>query len=308
MQRYLFAILLNQPYEKVTISASTEEVTKATSAFGFDLYLSGKLQWKLSLDLSYTIKIHWKPKVLLEWEMRKRNWPINFQDLQEELSTCYVIAKPSIQDKNNPNSTEIRYSFAHIERKLITLQSSTQRLVYLIFKAMLYRWIIPINPNRISSYIGKTVMLWACEKYPPEKWDDSTSSIVEAVKNLLKELQKACQKGYLKYFFVPQINVIENIPQKTRTIIVKTIEKILSKISAYMPNNTEPLRRLLEKELSFLSYLRELKDGVIETGPTLLFTLFPDLALLLGKDSIQDFWEMQNYHNRMKKLKLNLYE
>ena len=74
-------------------------------------------------------------------------------------------------------------------------------------------------------------MLWHCEEYPPdhEFWDDSSSGIINAVQNLFKKLLLAMEKEFLPYYFIPEINVFENIPKALLQQAKLEVEKIVKK-------------------------------------------------------------------------------
>eukprot|EP00111_Clytia_hemisphaerica_P001271 TCONS_00003626-protein len=163
--RTAFALLLNVPLSKVNITNSYRNITKATCEAGFDLVYD-KQKISLSADFSTIFKIVWKPKIIIDWENRQRKWPKNVQEIFKT-DEGYIIAKPSTNERHNTKTIEFRYSFAHVERKLISMQSATQRIVYLIFKSIFYRLIIPINKDKISSFFGKNIMMKLCEEKPP---------------------------------------------------------------------------------------------------------------------------------------------
>lgn len=249
----IIAWLFSVPVHEVIIKDMHHEVQKAVSTFLFEVYSKDELKFKFSSDTAYLLRLEWKPLLVERWENRSRNWPFNM-DFSRKLNEGYLIAKPSLLERNKINSTMFRYSFAHLERKIVRLQSPTQRLVYLIFKSMIYRWIIPIDSETLSSYIGKTIMFWTCEKYPPHHvlWGDSTKSIIEAVKYLFKQLLNVFEKGYLQYYFVPKINVIANVKKESVKKVKETIRMVLSDIEGSMPKNVEGVSNVLDKARNML--------------------------------------------------------
>ena len=145
----------------------------------------------------------------------------------------FVIAKPSFEEKHKNDTTELRYMFSHIEKEISLARSPNQNLVYLIFKSMFYRYIIPIDEENISSYIAKTTMFWMCEKYPKNHnfWEDNSSTIKNAVVQLFIELLKTIQNGFLAYFFIPEINILRNIQLETLRKAKHLIRSIIKNMS-----------------------------------------------------------------------------
>ena len=100
---------------------------------------------------------------------------------------------------------------------------------------MFYKWLHPIDPDNITSYIAKTVMLWTCEKYPPDDtmWNEDLNSTVNVLRNLFKALHNALKESFLPYYFIPEINIIEHIPEHpiaevlSKTLILFRTSEIL---------------------------------------------------------------------------------
>ena len=126
------------PFEQFSSPPFNSKFTKATTTFGFNLHVRNQLRLKISSDFAFVFKLNWPLGIYDELLKRWHNTPIPVQSLKQELNFGYIIAKPSNEDRSYLNSTEFRYSFAHIERKLIKLQSPAQRQVYLMFKSLLY--------------------------------------------------------------------------------------------------------------------------------------------------------------------------
>ena len=102
-------------------------------------------------------------------------------------------------EKNNKSSTKLRYSFGHLERKLMHLKSNHQNVIYLIVKSIFYRWINPIDEDNLTSFLVKTIMLWTCEQYEPDSkfCDFYNNSSMIIITNLFKKLGKLFGKNTL---------------------------------------------------------------------------------------------------------------
>ena len=241
-------LLGTQAADDLSVSQSHFEVTKASYSEQHDIYIEGQYWATFHTDIASIMKLNWESTALKQWIKRQRKWP-SMDDLSDELNQSFIIAKPSFQEKLNPKTTEMRYSFANLERKIAQMQSKTQRLVYLIAKCLLKRWLKSIDPEAISSYLLKNIMLWKCEEYPPWHafWDASDSSIFKAVRSLFHHLLLSINAGHLPYYFIPTLNILENIPRKTTSQMLKILKNIVKDIIKHQPNNFEHILNVAER-------------------------------------------------------------
>ena len=246
--KIVYSLLADVPVEHITITSLQESVEKASISAGFNIEVNQEIQLKYSMDFTFLFRLDWMPKITREWAKRPRSWPPT-NALEDVLKKGYVISKSSSKEKHNLDTTEFRYSFAHIERRIVALQSPTQRLVYLIFKSLLYRWIIPVDRNVTSSYIAKSTMLWTCQECPPtdELWENDNLSIINAVKFLFGQLLEYFKSDNLPYYFVPGINIIENYGSTTKSRIKIKIQNILTNFQSAIPNNLREVVAFLIK-------------------------------------------------------------
>ena len=77
------------------------------------------------------------------------------------------------------------------------------------FKSLFYRHIKSINSDIVASFWAKSTMMWCMEKYPPQ--EDFWYEDEVAVKKLFLELRTAIEKEFLPYYFIPTINVLEQL-------------------------------------------------------------------------------------------------
>ena len=142
-----------------------------------------------------------------------------------------------------PSSLEFQYSFAHIERRIISLQSDNQRLVFYIAKSIFYRWIKPINPDVITSFMLKNTMLWLCEEYGPENniWGyfRETTKILNVARMLFDRILRQAKEHFMPYYFIPAMNVYESISSDLMKKMIVIMTEILNGIEVFIPKNTE---------------------------------------------------------------------
>ena len=112
---------------------------------------------------------------------------------------------------------------------------------------MFVKWIKIIDPDKVSSFIAKSIMFWFCEEFPPwnKMWDEDFESVVSCLRCLFIKLREAFESHHLPYFFIRSVNVIQYIPDSTNKRVVSNIEQILEDVPGHLPMD-------IEKELSAL--------------------------------------------------------
>ena len=210
------------------------------------------------------LKLTWWPTIAQEWKSRDRNWP-SPTEIEKISRFCYIINKPSPIERDNEETVELRYSFTHVERGLVCMRSRHQNKVYLIFKIIFLKWIKPLDPEHISSFVAKTIMFWACEELPPdhEMWNEDLDSMLTSLSYLFLQTKKAFEKHNLPYFFMHTVNVIENIPKDIANIVSVKIGELLKHLEDYLPfpmdKELEALKELAHVVKSSIKVFDELK-------------------------------------------------
>ena len=240
-----FAVMLNKSFSDITVDClCAGKLTRSSVKVEFSVKVKEETVMKLSYDAVFIIRLTWWPEVAHEWRKRNRSWPK--RRIIEGLTLCsYIIPKPFnrtdgiLDDAQNIDILDFRYTFSHIERKLILLLSDQQHFVYFIFKSTFYKHIKSISPETIQSYSAKTVMLWICEKFPPDNpfWGDDWESTIDAVVYLFEELLHHFRSGHLEHYFIQHINVIDNIPLKLNQKISEKLDILINNIDQYIPQN-----------------------------------------------------------------------
>ena len=291
--RMVASFILDKPITAFVASNFSANLTKATINYGYDISIDGIIDARISVDFSLNFKIHWIPDVTYKWLSRQNHkWPPK-EMLHDQLKYSYVIAKPSCAEKNNDNSIEFRYSFAQIERRIFSLMSDTQRLIYFIFKTMFYNWIIPINDEMVTSYIAKTTMLWMAEEYPPQHvlWKQDSINIFNTVQILFQRLSLYCQQHYLPYFFVSQINVFDCMSHQTIIYMRNEAENISKNITQYFPNNIEDVKFIGEQAVNLMKRFEPMiDDGSVIFVLDNLFNVFSEYK----NRKIRSYYEAEN--------------
>ena len=266
--RSLLEILLSAASGKnVKLIIRPHKQTKATVEGNLDIYIDHKYFLNFSWDIATVVRVNWWPEIAREWIFRKRNWPEK-KVIKDLTSVCYLITKSSVTPSSRDVMLEMRYSFAHVERELIQRRSPDQAYIYLIFKSMFYKWIKPLDPEVISSFIVKTIMFWVCEEFPPEHrmWNRG-SCIGGALNYLLRELLSALEEKNLRYYFIPSINVIDMINDTLIHEIKLIVEEMVCDTGKFIPCNVTSVIDISREVINLLQPL----NHILKT----YFTFYP---------------------------------
>ena len=259
--KIIIAAALGKKKKDVSFEAD-QSITKSSVGSDFLLRIDGQPFLNISFDTVPLFRIPWWPSIAEEWKRRERKWPSD-EVIDEITSVCYIIAKPSVEEKYNNETTELRYAFAHVERELVLMRSPHQNLVYLIFKVLIYKWIKPIDSDHLSSFLAKSIMLWTCESHPPDHQLWHQSSTLDVLSYLLQQLLEAFQKGELPYFFINHINVIEAVPENIRRAVCDKISQMLSNLTMCLPTSMDAELKAAHEILHMINetcdILREIK-------------------------------------------------
>ena len=115
------------------------------------------------------------------------------------------------------------------------MQSQTQRLVYYISKVAFSRWLKSMNPDKIQTFILKNTMLWFCEDFPPNHdiWD--RENVLNTTVLLYKKLLRYFKRSFMPYYFIPQLNVLQKIPNDYYDEIIHRIENMTTNLPSHLP-------------------------------------------------------------------------
>ena len=229
------------------------EILKASAATDIELIVDGNLLVNVSTDMAAMIRVQWWPSVANEFKCRKRAWPCE-KDIERLTQHCFIIAKPSDDEKSNYDTFVCSYSFYNIEFELAKMRSPKQRMIYFIFKCMIYKYVKPIDSDNIPSFWGKTIMFNTTENYQPDHkfWDDTT----KAISYLFTKLMQAIEESVLQYFFIPTINVMKELPKNIKEKVINKINDIIDDLETHL------LRLPIEKGITFYNNILDEYDKI----------------------------------------------
>ncbi|XP_066927112.1 uncharacterized protein [Clytia hemisphaerica] len=231
----------------VKVSGKT---SKATVKHIFEIQKDEKLYMNFEIDYAFMFKIFFRPNIMSNFLKRTR------YNLSEEIiQYIYVLAKTSREQKHNINTTEWTYSFSHIENFILNSFSDTQKLVYVIFKSIFNKSLKHLDEDKLTSYIVKTIILWRFEDIELDDSDDwlNDTRIWETADILFKDLIVSFDRGFLKHYFIPEVNVLQRLDTDLRDSCrrrIKEIGKDLKKV--LLTNEVAEARNFLEEVMHLL--------------------------------------------------------
>lgn len=77
--------------------------------------------------------------IRLKWKSRKRSWRDNENLIEELIKKKFIMTRQTHDENVNFDKKEIKYSFSHVERKLVEMRCRFQNMMYFIFKCMIYK-------------------------------------------------------------------------------------------------------------------------------------------------------------------------
>ena len=278
----VFAYLLNKKLPDITFTNIEQSINKSSVKFDGIVNIENKPWVAVSFDAVHLIKLTWWPEIASEWKMRKRNWPDN-ENLKDLTKESFIITKPTYDEDFVFDSKEMRYSFSHVERKLVRMRSRFQNMTYLIFKCMIYKWLSPTitKDNGVKSFLGKTVMFWVCEaKHKDDKtfWKEDYQSLLIVLRHLFAELLSYFETGFMPYYFIPKINVIQSISVEVQKETIQKIRSILQNIEDHLPGQSE----IEEWSLEMINFTKSFLEAVVDADNRNWVSIFlrnPDIVL-----------------------------
>ncbi|CAB4029825.1 Hypothetical predicted protein, partial [Paramuricea clavata] len=156
-------------------------------------------------DIVLSIFCEGWPNCAREWITRERLWPDIYSVEKITQSGFHLVPKSSA-------ACDFRLSYSCAETMLIRTLSPLQHKVMRAFKAVVkYHqniWNLPVK-GIISSYYLKTIAFWHFEKTSMEFWTKET--LVHHLVTLLHELAEALRIQNLPMYFMPKVNLLQEV-------------------------------------------------------------------------------------------------
>ena len=210
--------------------------------------LDGSTTFFTSFDCVPAGELLFWPHQAANWITRCRRWWPQQDTIQEiAIKGCQVVPRSS--PHGDPHS-EWRLSFSKPESILAQLRSKKQKQAYYFLKMFFYKYLKCVESSEpegkpLYSYIMKTTMLWACEDLPPE--DPIWTSLENSVQMLLFKLFGYLEVGFLRHYFIPEINLLETVGQDVISQCIAIISKWQNNILMAAPFDIPEKREFINK-------------------------------------------------------------
>ena len=260
------AISLDIPVWRVKVK-QIRRVTKSSAEQTNEIYLDDVLKTILHIDFPILIPLDWPCTYVKVWQKRQRKWP-DLELLSEEMKISYLIAKTSREEKNNINATQFQYSFAHIEHKIITLLSTNQRTLFYTAKIIFKKLIQPLSEVYFPSFLVKNTMFWICEQTPPDDplWDFiSDKEFLTSLGYFFKKLMGYFKEGFLPYYFIPELNLLDSLPDKLSEKALQKFQNLNANITQYIFQNNVNKTEIAEQWMNSIMLVLYRIEDFLET-------------------------------------------
>ena len=203
------------PLEADARSASSEMVIEGGVSCNFNLHG----------DLVQCIACENWPLLAYSWCARARHWPDG--RLVEEItnSVFHIVSKPSLC---GDAEIEWRLSFSYAEYKLMNAITGPKLTTYMILKNLINESGNLRDNTVLKTYHLKTVFFWACEKQTTDFWN--VEEIDKCVYSVLDSLIEGFSKSCIPHYFIPEINLLNDIFLKSLQVELQDTVEDLNKI------------------------------------------------------------------------------
>jgi hypothetical protein len=165
-----------------------------------------------------------------KWSTRVSN-VLSKKTADEVLRTgCHLIHRPCPTSDSSENGLDWKFEFCKAEEKLFAYH---QNKVALMFAYAVINYIITYQFMSITSFrqvydplVLRTVVLQMAEKECPELYNNMQ---VGTVCQMLLDRYKQCvREGYLKHYFLPKVNLLEDVSDEAADDAISLVDKIMA--------------------------------------------------------------------------------
>ena len=220
----------------------------------------------VSSDIVLCIFCEGWPSCAQEWSTRERLWP-DIKLVENITQGGFHVVPKSSPDGN------FRLSFSRAETMLIEALTPLQHRVMRAFKTVVKyhqdSW-SPSVKSILSSYHIKTIAFWHFEKTSQESWSEET--MVHHLVTLLEGLAEALRRQHLPMYFMPKVNLLQDVDHELSLHLMEKIWKLSYNFSA--------LSEALEKHSALCKMLilthipeKEMADNVLGLIPEIFLKM-----------------------------------
>ena len=194
-----------------------DQAGPAVSINMFDTRMKGG---SFTFDMAPSLLLHNWPSVANEWISRDRpsEWPGEALISAIVQEGCSLVPVCPAQSQTG---LEWRVSFSSSERMLARSLTETQKVCYLIVKAIWRHFLRHPKKKGLQSYHLKTTMFWVCEEVPSNEWasDKTARGVLRILHKLYTFLANMC----CPHYFIPSNNLFQDIEGG---VLIDTLQRV----------------------------------------------------------------------------------
>ena len=181
-------------------------------------------------DATFAIQCPDWPDQVCNWKARpNRRWPSQEAVLRITSPGCHIVPK---SHKDDHQGVTWRISFSRAEVDLSVLIPKMARFYFIGLKVIAKDY-LSITCKRIKSYHLKCILFNTLETTDPEFWKDE-DNLEAGFSMLLNNLKKKIQNTSCPHYWIPHINLFQEINQKDVTNLLEVIENVEKKPETYI--------------------------------------------------------------------------
>ena len=178
-------------------------------------------------DVTFALKCHDWPEVISDWSRRwNRKWPSEMEVVRIISRGCHLVPKSQKDDKEG---LTWRMSFSQAEVELASLVPPIARACFIGLKVICKDY-LSIACKKLGSYQLKCIFYYTLERTDPE----ISSNIEKCFHLLLSNLKLAVANRHCPHFWIPEINLFQDLRKKEARKLLKIIEKVQRKAEEYI--------------------------------------------------------------------------
>ena len=176
-------------------------------------------------DATIAFQCPFWPDQVCDWKFRpNRMWPSREDVLRICSFGCHLVPK---SQRNDDEGLTWRISFSEAEVALSLLVPRMARIAFIGLKVISMGF-LSLTCERIKSYHLKCILFNTLEKTEPAFWLND-SNVEAGFHMLLNELKKSIQTASCPHYWIPHINLFQELEQNDVTYLSEVIEKVEKK-------------------------------------------------------------------------------
>ncbi|XP_043214129.1 uncharacterized protein LOC122377780 isoform X2 [Amphibalanus amphitrite] len=217
------------------------------------------------------------PNDAMQFKTRSRQWPTRYEVDGIVRQGCHLVPKPPRPCRclavNGPAACDDahllwRYSFSKAEVRLSQALPEHYRRAYMTFKWLVKKYVTRSScpmygiGSNMRSYYLKTVLFWELDLRGAVEWSEGVEE--ELLQRLARRTLRHIRQRHLPHFFIPDINLLDELTQTDFEMVADLMEKILAGPAALlnMPQLTWQMSTIGMCEAIFCTPGRDFQSDV----------------------------------------------